>query len=394
MTGWLKPNTLFVLFVSFCFLFHPALFGGDEESINRKQKIFLLPVRNITENKDYVHLESFIYNVLTINIDKQESLRLYTDSNHVFTPVDPGINMERLFSIIFRDYSTENCLICEYYVVNDELHILINLWDTVSFRIKNTYRKTMPTDLDMLSNIENMSNQVAENIGRVLPMLEREALLQRRVNTRLYNKLDSEERLLDEVFSRHNEIQLSLFTGLHCGRTAVSFSSTGFFISPSLCCEYSLFFKETYHMRFGLEYLPFDIMDARDQQTELCIEVLFGFHTLSLYSFSIDTGLAFIYDYNSASSALSYHTGDNENVIKPSIERFSISLPFRVGMSLYLTSGFFLNFRLTYHGLTYTFEPLSPSEYNEGSRLWKYHHGFSPWTLLCIAFTTQLGFRF
>ncbi|MBN1697172.1 MAG: hypothetical protein JW881_06645 [Spirochaetales bacterium] len=386
-----------ILWIVSILLFTIPLYGEDEttgETAPEKQKIFLLPIRNIAENAEFAHLESFIYNVLTINIKKQASLRLYPESGAVTVPPEKHNDLEGLFSMIRGDYSIENCIVCEYYIVRDELHIIINLWDTGSFRIKNSYRKSMPTDLDMLSNIEALSSRVAENIGRVLPMLEREAILQRQVRSRLYDKLDREERLLDTVFSRHNEIQLSLFTGLNFGRTAVSMSSTGFFISPTLQCEYSRFFGDGIHMRIGLDYLAFDIMDIEDPRSEVSVEALLGFHTTSLFSVSIDAGLAFIYDYNSASSALSYRTDIEETVVKPSIERFSISLPIHFGISLYLTSSFFINMRIKYHGLTATFEPLSPDEYNEGTRLWRYYYGFSPWTLLCFSITTQVGIRF
>ncbi|MBN2441167.1 MAG: hypothetical protein JXJ04_07465 [Spirochaetales bacterium] len=386
-------NLFFLIVISLFILVYP-LYSEENGTLPEKQTIVLVPPENLTRDSDYDYLKDVINNVLIINLNKIESLTIITTIENTSLMSREPIDLDTFLTVLYRDYSIENYLKCEYYVSKETLHVLINLWDTVSLRIKNTSIHTMPADLDMLKNIEWMSSQVATNVGKILPALEREARIKRQVRSRLLKKLNQEEIRLTTIFEKKHELQGALFTGLNLGRTIVSWSSTGFLLSPSFNLEYSHFFSNSLHFRVGCEYLPFDLMDSRGYRTELSIETLFGFQTLSLSSFTADIGVAIIYDYNSRSSALSYYGENQEVVIQPTIHRLSVSLPIHIGLSLYLHSSFFLNFRFKYHGLTYTFEPLPPSEYGAGGDLWKYNKGFSPWNLVCMSLVTQIGFRF
>jgi hypothetical protein len=347
----------------------------------------------MTANRDYSHIAGIVDNVLEINLKKQQTIEL------LVAPVSvpwSRMSFDEANNSVWNDYKAKNCLTGEYYMNKNTLVVIVNLWDTEQKRIKDTFVKSMPNDLDMLSNLELMAREVADNIGRVLPALEREAFIAKQVNADIREQVDSEERILDRIFSNGNELQFAPGTGFNMGRTAISFSSKGCLISPSLNIEYSYLFRNNLHLRLGVEYLPFHVMDTALPVSEASAELLFGFHTMSLATLSLDLGAAVIFDRNGDSTALSYYKykGSDPFVVTRSVERVSISIPVQIGFYMYTGSPFFFNIRLRYHGLTWTIEPLEYGSYEAGSQSLKYAYGFSPWTLFFVSIALQGGFRF
>ena len=370
----------------------PAILYCETEIL--KRNILLLPITNLSNNEEYYHLKSFIFNVLKVNLEKQESIYLLYPEDDIKLIISENNNFKELNIKLKEQYNCEALILGEYYLINEELHIIINVWETGSLRLKNSFIRSMPSDLDMLKNIEEMSIEIAETIANNMPGIKREALLQKYIIKDYRDKLDNNEKLLNNILNKHHEIQFSLFSGINMGRTVVSWSDDGPFIAPAINLEYYYFFKKPIHIRVGLEYLPFDLMTRDSFRTEITLESLFGYHTQSLFSLSLDTGIAIIYDYNSMCTSLSFNNENYSQRVYRESHRLSLSIPIQIGLSIYLKKSFFMNIRFKYHGFTWTIEPLEPEEYNAGNEIWKYNKGFSPWNLLCMSLTVQAGFRF
>ncbi len=376
-----------VMAIVFFFIHCAFAFSAGESS----PELLVLRSRVMNDAKEFTHIAGIIDNVLELNLRKQKSIRIaYAESGDF-----PGTrDFDEMNERVWNTYRVKNCLTSEYYVNDGTLTVVVLLWDSEQKRIKDAFVRSMPNDLDMLSAIELMCGEAAENIGRKLPALEREAYIAKRVNADLREKVDAEERILDRLFSKGNEIQFALLSGFNMGRTAVSFSSKGCLISPSLNLEYSILFRNFLHVRLGAEYLPFHVADPVFPICEASAEILFGFHTASIDTFSFDTGIAVIYDKNSDSTALSYYAGTEPVPVTRAVERISISIPLEFGFYIHTESAFFLNVRLRYHGLTWTMEPLPREAYNAGTQTLKYASGFSLWNLFFVSVVLQGGFRF
>jgi hypothetical protein len=360
----------------------------DQVVEKAKRSVMLLPVHNLAADEEYASLAYTIFNVFELNLKKQDSLELFTDDGKILAAEET--TFESLMNKIADTYHVETCVLSEYYVSADTLHTTITVVDVATSRIKSCYIKTMPADQGRYDTLDAMCSDISIAIGRDLPLLERDALVQKQVVTGLRQKLDYEERLLNEVYEKNNEIAIIPCAGVNLGRTVISWSEARPPLYLPLGLEYSFFFGESYHVRAGIEYLPFDLKAPDIKRTEAGIDLLIGIHTRSLFSFSIDTGLALTYDYNGKCDTLaagSSHTG-------PRAERWSLSIPLSAGWSLYFNDTFFTSFRLTCYGLTYTFETMNPSQYEGGSSMLKYLNGFSPFNLLCLTLSTSVGVRF
>jgi TolB-like protein len=353
-----------------------------------RRTVMLLPIRNLTADEEYASLAYTIYNVFEINLKKQESLDLLADEKKM---VDGSGNydMNRLLEIIGSVYDAETCVTGEYYVSKETLHITVSVVDVASQRIKNCYIRSMPADQGRYDVLDAMSNEISVAIARELPALEREAVMRKQITTRLRQKLDTEERLLADILAKNHEVRLFPLTGVNLGRTVISWSEARPSLFPPLRLEYSFFFGNTFRITAGVEYLPFDLMVEDAMRTEIGLDILFGVHTRSLFSFGVDAGLALTYDYNSNSTALAA----DADKPGPSAERFSLSVPVTATLSIYFDRTFFLSFRLACYGLTYTFETLDPSSYAGGSGTLLYYYGVSPFNFLSISISSSIGVR-
>ncbi|MEJ2663753.1 MAG: hypothetical protein P8107_06890 [Spirochaetia bacterium] len=357
-----------------------------------KRTVLLLPTQDATNNEKYKHLRKYIFNILKINLQKYKNLQVIIPEQKVSVDLYTG-DFESYVRTLSEHYtSAESFIFGEYFVDGRGLHVFVNVWDAASLRVKNLFVKTMPADLDMLENIDRMCIDIAGAVAKDLPPLERDILFQKQVLSGLRRQINYEEKLIEDISAKHNEIQVTPMTGLSLGRTIISWSDLGPFIAPLLYLEYTRYLTKDLHARFGFEYLPMDLLTQNSQRYEISLQALIGFHTQSLFSFTVDAGLALIYDYNQRSAALAYTGGSD--VVYPKAERFSVSIPLEVGCSIFLNDLFFINLRFRYHGLTYTFEPKAPGDYDEGNSSYLYSNGFSPWNLLCLSISTQIGFRF
>jgi hypothetical protein len=354
-----------------------------------KQKVFFVPIHNCRADEQYDYLATRMYSIFTINLKNQDTIDLMTDETNTHTYTIAEYDFENLLEALDKAFHIDACIIGDYYVSEEILHISIMVIDMFSRRIKSCYIERLPADLDMISGIEEISRRIAGAVAHDLPPLQRDALVQKHINAQLRKKIDSEEKLLDEILHKHNEIQAAVFCGIHTGRTIISWSNTRPILALPLYLEYSYYFENLFHIRANIEYLPFDLMINDVQKSELGLGLLFGFHTESLFSFSCDVGLAFTYDDNAMSTALS----DEKNSVEPA-KRFSLSIPLQLGLSWYIHPSFFLHIRLRCFGFTYTFESLSPHDYDYGNETLLYSNGFSPFSFLCISLAVHFGVRF
>jgi TolB-like protein len=354
-----------------------------------RRTVMLLPIRNLTADEEYASLAYTIYNVFQINLKKQESLDLLVDEKKIID-INTHFDINRILSDIGATYRVETCVVGEYYVSRETLHITVSVVDVESRRIKNCYIKSMPADQGRYDVLDAMSSEISVAIARELPALEREAVVQKQITTRLRQKLDREERLLDHILNKHHEIRLFPLTGVNLGRTVISWAEARPSLFPPLRCEYLFFFGNTCRVTAGFEYLPFDLMVEEAIRTEIGLDILFGIYTRSLFSFGADVGLAFTYDNNTNCTALS----SDVDISGPSAERFSLSIPIIATLSIYFDPTFFLSFRLAWYGLTYTIETLVPSHYTGGTEVLLYYYGVSPFNFLNISISSSIGVRF
>ncbi|HEQ71765.1 MAG TPA: hypothetical protein ENN69_04685 [Spirochaetia bacterium] len=369
-----------------------TLLSAQENTDKIRRHVILTPVTELTENAEFAYLSGTIYNVLLVNFRKQESLFILNgQAEGTDEPSGTG-DFEGDAAKLRRLHPGAAAVRAEYYVAGGTLNIIINVWDLDSLRVKRTFTESMPADLDMLRNLERMAAGTAEAVAHDLPPTEREALFQKQIAARLRHRINEEEKLVEEIFSLRHELSIVPFSGIGLGRTVVSWSMLGPFISPVLNLEYSALIGDSYHLRVSCEYLGFDLTDPDPERTEFALDVMVGMHSRSLFSLSFDAGIAVIYDHNPESAALAYTLGLGEYA--PSAERFSLSLPLQLGLTIYPSPHTFLAFRLKYHGLTWTIESLPPSAYDVGHEKLTYTSGFSLWNLLCMTFQIRAGVRF
>lgn len=372
------------------FTLPPVCPSDNEESV--KLEILLTPVVSLTENEEFSYLKGIIYNVLLINMKSQETLSVLNDREDAETVIMRQTEFEDYVDTLKKNFPGASAVMASYYVDENNLHLIVNVWDLDSLRVRKSFIETMPADLDMLGNIEKTASRTAIAVAEELPPTLREALFEKQIVMSLRKKINDEEKRVEEIFSHRNEICMIPFTGIGLGRTVVSWSTLGPFVSPVLGCEYSFFPDDRFHLRVGVEYLCFDVLTANPLRYEITFEALAGVHSLSLFSLSLDAGIALIYDNNPSCAALtSSYLGVH---VTPDAERLSISLPLRLGLTVYISRCFFIQMALKYHGLTWTIETEDPEAYDVGRDRLKYIYGLSPWNLLCLSFVAGSGVRF
>ena len=237
-----KKLLLPLLFTLGLSLPHPFLFSQEEDNSAR---IILLPVHSLTDNEEYKNLEGLIYNVLLINLKKQEGLVIVDTENNYEQLRLHGNDYESILDTLSRSRSAGTCVTGEYYVKDRTLHVIITIVDLDYRRLKDCYIQTLPTGLDMLSQIEAMCTAIAVSIAEQLTSLGRDALFEKQVTSELRQQIDREERILEEILSRHHEIRFTPLTGLNIGKSVVSWSRNGPFISPALGIEYTWYWATT-----------------------------------------------------------------------------------------------------------------------------------------------------
>jgi hypothetical protein len=356
-----------------------------------KNRIILAPVVSLTDNQEFMYLKGTIYNVLLINLKKQERIAVVNEEPGAAAVIDAEAAFEPYLASLARAFPGSSAIMAEYYVAKARLNILVNVWDVSTRRIKNSFTETMPADLDLLANIEKMSANIAEAVARALPPTEREALFNKEVAASLRKKINDEDMFVEEIFAGRHELALAPFTGLGLGRTVISWTANGPLVSPLLSLGYSYWFDTSLHLRLNLEYLGFDLSTAFGSRQEATFEALIGINEKSSFSFSADVGLALIYDYNLHSAALAYTAGTVPEY--PEARRLSLSLPIAIGFSVYLTPHVFFNLAFKYHGLTLTFEPQDYGTYDVGASQFRYYDGLSAWNFTNMAIQLQVGMR-
>jgi hypothetical protein len=199
-----------------------------------RNRIILSPVTSLTGNQEFLYLKGTIYNVLLINLKKQERISVVNEEAGAESIINAEAAFEDYLASLSRAFPGSSVILTEYYVAKSKLNIRVNVWDITTRRVKNSFTETMPADLDLLANIEKMSANIAVAVARELPLTEREALFSKEVAASLRNKINDEDRFVEEIFSRRNEITLTPFSGLGVGRTVVSWTATGPLVSPLL----------------------------------------------------------------------------------------------------------------------------------------------------------------
>jgi hypothetical protein len=384
-----KTAVLFlVIFTFFC-----TLAAGSTGNEGIKQKVVFLPIHNLTGNDEYAYLSSTIYNIIRYNFKNQSTLDLIDDENtpkfYQFFDIN-AMDMETIAKVIYKNFQAETCITGEYYIDREKLFISIKVMDVTSLRIKRGFVETLPADSEMKPSLEKMGQRIAVIVAQDLPPLARDALVEKQIGNNLREKISSEESLLSAILSRHNEIQAVLFSGIHLGRTVISWSEEKPLLVLPIGLEYSCFVNDLFHIRAGVEYLFFDLIKPVGTRSELGLDFLFGVHTQSLFSVSFDTGFAVTLDNNDNSMALAATNNTKEN----SIQRISLSIPLQLGFSIYFDPSFFVNLRLKSYLLTYTIETTDPSHYEYGQSSLLYSYGFSPFTYLCLSISAGIGIRF
>jgi len=221
---------------------------SQENTVLKTRKILLLPTQDATNKQEYQHLRMYIFNVLKSNLNKYENLEvIFLNDNFPVSLYDK--DFESIVKGLSEQYTVESFIFGEYFVDNQGLYVFVNVWDAASLRVKNLFMKSMPADLDMLENIDNMCIDIARGVAKELPPLERDILFQKQVLSRLRRQIDREEKLIEDIFKHVHEIQVTPMSGISLGRTIISWSDQGPFMAPLLYVEYSYYFAADFHAR-------------------------------------------------------------------------------------------------------------------------------------------------
>lgn len=366
-----------------------SVLAESSDDVLVKRSVLLLPVANLTGNGEYAYLSHTIFYVLENNLRKQDSLNLFIgDEGTLALSRTRGFG-EFMKAVEIR-YAAETCVFGDYYTEGEELHITVIVADVATLRIKNCFSEVMPVDQERNEYLDEMCRDIAVTIAAGLPALAREAIMEKQIVNRLRARLDAEETLLDSILRKRNEVAVSTMTGISLGRSVITWSRKNSLAGFPLRIEYTRYLSGNLHMRAGLEYIPLDIMVPGVFRNEAGLDLLLGIHTPSLFSFSLDTGFAVTFDYNEECLALA----ESEYEPGPTATRLTFSLPLVTGFSLYLNRMFFLCFRFSSFGLSWTLETADPREYEYGSRSLSYVWGFSPFSFLCLSLTASFGVRF
>jgi hypothetical protein len=358
----------------------------------QKREIILAPVTSLTDDEEFLYLRATIRNVLRINLEKQETLELANDRPDAEALIESKVDFDGYLESLASAYPEAIAIVTDFYVSLARLHVLVNVWELETLRIKNSFIETLPADLDMLRNIEIMSSNIAASVARDLPPTPREAIFNKQVISSLRNRINAEEKLTEDIFALRNELSVVLFSGISTGRNILTWSQAGPLVSPVLGIDYSRSIGEDLQVRVGFEYLGLDLLGREADRHEITIEALAGFHTKSPYSFSAEAGISASWEYNEASAALAYSFG--LDTFYPGASRFSIGIPLSVGFTLFPSRNFSFTLGFEYNGLAYTFENVSPGDYDAGNKRLKYSYGLSPWNFLCFSISIRTGVRF
>jgi hypothetical protein len=376
-----KSLAVFLLLLSSAAL--SATEAGGEFSL------LILPVRQTVPDGQYEYLSNVISGILTLNLREQKNLSL-ADPEGKAIP-NANANYSGMLEAIRRITGLDVFLLSEYFIEKGNLHITVTVIEAGSDRVKNSYIRVMPADLDMIKNIEEMAKYIAESVSKSLPKLSRDEILSRQVASELRDRLDKDERLIASIFGNSQEIALCPLAGIATGKGIGTWSKAGPMASTPIAFEYRYLDRRLWHIGLEIDYLPFDLMQSDWHRSEVSGAILAGTHTASLVSLSWGAGLFAAWSENDASAAISYLDGDDP--VYPPAKRFSLGIPLEAGISYYWDRRWFTRLRFAYNGLSYTFENLIPADYPNGAETFRYDKGFSPWSLAHFSFTIFMGMR-
>ena len=124
-----------------------AAVAQETDTMAGKNRIVLAPVTSLTENREFLYLKATIYNVLLINLTKQERIAVLNKEEGAADIINAEQETEAYFASLARSFPGAVAIAGEYYVAREECHILVNVWDLDTLRIKNSFIETLPADL-------------------------------------------------------------------------------------------------------------------------------------------------------------------------------------------------------------------------------------------------------
>ena len=390
----LKQNVcLFLIFFLYLPLFSitpdKASIDVPEEEFVRQQ-VLLLPVSPLVNDPASLHLKPTIYNVLKLQLEKQQSLD-FINSDEEKEEQLRSLNQEAedFETLVLRlqgVFPGATSITCEYYLDQDRFYLLVNVWDLNTRVVKRFFTESLPADLEMLENLQTIALKIAEAVAGELPPSPRESLFMEQVMEDLRDQIAREEEYSDLLEEIKHEVWVTPFSGIIAG-SITTWTQGMPLLAPALGVEYTGYLTDLWHWRVGLDFALGIPGSYADGESEITLSGLFGYHTRTRLSFFVDAGLAVSYVQNPAAQALAPEAVADSEL--PAINRWSISLPLQVAYAYYLSPHFFINIRFRSQGLGFTIETLDKSQYSGGTEKLAYSHGFSYFNLL--AFTFALG---
>jgi len=361
-----------------------SLFASDADG---KFSLIILPVRQTVPNGQYEYLRNVISGILTANLRDQGNIGLAEPTDAVFA--DGNASYAAMKDAAALIPGIDVVLLTEFFIKDGKLHMAVTVVEAGSDRVKNSFIRAMPADLDMIANIEQMAKYVAESVAKSLPKLSRDEILSRQVAAELRGQMDEDERLVASIFGNSHELSLCPFAGVSTGKGMGSWSKAGPMATLPLSFEYRYLDKRLWQVAVGFDYLPFDLMQADGKRSEISAKLTAGFHTASIVSLSWEIGAFAAWSLNDASAAIAYL--DGEDPAFPPARRFALGIPLEASVAYYWDKRWFTRMRFSYNGLSYTFEPLAPSDYPFGAKVFLYDKGLSPWSLAHFSFVVSMG---
>jgi len=348
--------------------------------------LLILPVKQIVPNEQYEYLRNVISGILSLSLGGMDNIELADPPEGAAG--DYAGALEALVGMGELDIY----LLAEYFLASDGLHMTVTVLEAGSARVKESYKRVMPADLDMIRSIEDMARFVAVSVSQSLPRFSRDEILSRQVAAELKEQMDRDERRVSEIFKSSHEISLCALTGLSTGKSLASWSEAGPLATVPLALEYRYRNAGLWHLSAGIDWLPFDLMQSDPGRSEIAASIMAGTHTASLISLGWSAGLSLGWAENNASAALSAFDEFDE-IVYPPAARIFLCLPVEAGLTHYVNARWFYNLRVRYSGLSWTFEGLSPDAYPNGAVEFRYRDGFSPWSLLQFSLMVYAGVR-
>lgn len=352
-----------------------------------KFSLLMLPARQTVPNGQYEYLGSVISGILSANLRDQGAIELVDPPDPVFTDDSAAYAAKK--EAATRIPGIDVVLLTEFFIKAGKLHIAVTVIEGGSDRVKNSFIRAMPADLDMIASVEQMARFVAESVAKSLPKLSRDEILSRQVADELRDRMDEDERLVASIFRDSHEISICPFSGISTGKGMGTWSKAGPMATVPLAIEYRYLDRRLWHVGAELDYLAFDLMQADRARSEASAKIMAGIHTASIVSLSLDIGAFAAWSINDASAAIAYL--DGEDPAFPPSSRLSLGLPIEASVAYYWSKRWFTRMRLSYNGLSYTVESLAPSAYPFGATAFLYDRGFSPWSLVHFSFAVSMG---